>query len=623
MYGLGGPSCVPNGTIDPADFRAFLARQALAGPDGIFSEQTGLEGLMVALMGGVPNFAFINPDNVVLAMTSDNMGTGGCQFYNPYLTRATNDPLTGPAMANSEELLQWIETPVDRANDTETFLTSVDLVFSGEAFDVPHGTVAMAVGLQYREEGRKTDVNPIFIGSVNSFGMLIGGESVAGLSENRNFDEERDIYAAFLEFQVPLLESLDMQLAARYEDYGGDIGDTFDPKIALRWQATPSLVFRGSASTSFRGPAISQVEEGTGYSLEFGVVDKLGERGAADPVTALNGPNCARTGQCALPSDDAAPRIIIVKQGRPSPNLQPEEAVTYNFGVIWTPQEGALQGLTVGLDWYDIELEDKIIDVPTQSFLSTELDAFNAALAAGNFVIVEPSAGDFGQPCDPTDPIYSYAGGGARSEQCQVNPNAYASSNITRRADLTRDLQIISGDAINTGKVETSGLDANISYVWDTDNWGAFVASGNLNWIKEYKVSDFPVGQPDFDAAGYTNRDPNRRLARSMPELKGNAGLEWMRGAHQAGVMVRFVGEYHDNSAPDLRFHDSLDPYYAVDVRYGYTFSLQDGSALDVTVGAIDLFDASMPLVKDSRAVDVTVFDQRGLRLYGALTYRM
>jgi len=624
MYGLGGPDCVPNGSIAVGDPRADVGRFLLAGADGVISQdgpQGALEPVIVAVSGGVPNFSFINPDNLLLAMTSDNIGTGGCQFYNPYLTRADDDPRTGAAFTNSEELLRWIETPVNNANDTETFLTSADLVFSGDLVDMAHGTVAMAFGLQYREEGRKTTVNPIFIGSVNSFGQQIGGESVAGLSENRNFDEDRDIYAAFLEFQIPLFENVDVQLAGRYEDYGSDIGDTFDPKLGIRWQALPSLVLRASASTSFRGPAISQVEEGTGYSLEFGVLDRLGERG--DAIALANGPNCARTGQCALPDDAVAPRIIIVKRGQPSPDLQPEEAVTYNFGAIWSPQEGALQGLTIGIDYYNIELEDKIIDVPTQAFLTTELEDFNAAFAAGDFTIVEPTAGDFGQPCDPLAPEFSYAADGVRAEQCQVNPLAYDSPSITRRTDLSRDLQIIQGPAINTGKVVTNGIDADIAYLWETDDWGAFVASASVNWVREYEVSDFPVGQPDFDAAGFTNRDPQRRLARSMPDLKGSAGLDWMRGVHSAGVLVRFVGEYHDNSAEELRFTDSFDPYYAVDVRYGYTFEFADDSALDLTVGAIDLFDANLPKVKDSRLVDLSVFDQRGLRLYGSLTYRM
>ena len=60
-----------------------------------------------------------------------------------------------------------------------------------------------------------------------------------------------------------------MQLAGRYEDYGDDIGSTFDPKIALRWQATEALTLRGSASSSFRGPGPRTNRRSSGFSLEF------------------------------------------------------------------------------------------------------------------------------------------------------------------------------------------------------------------------------------------------------------------------------------------------------------------------------------------------------------------
>ena len=50
----------------------------------------------------------------------------------------------------------------------------------------------------------------------------------------------------------------------------------------------------------------------------------------------------------------------------------------------------------------------------------------------------------------------------------------------------------------------------------------------------EFKVSDFPCGQPDFDAAGFINNDPTRRLTQSMPDLKGNVGLHWLYDRHTA-----------------------------------------------------------------------------------------
>jgi len=274
-------------------------------------------------------------------------------------------------------------------------------------------------------------VNPQTLGSVNSFGQLSGGESVAGLSENRNFDADRDIYAAFLELQIPVLDTVDVQLAARYEDYGSEIGDTFDPKLGVRWEALPSLVMRGSWSSSFRGPSLAQIEEGTGFSLELGVRDVLGQRGVGDPVGAVN-----------------------------------------------------------------------------------------------------------------------------------------------------------------------------------------------VNWINEYQVSDFPVGQPDFDAAGHTNRDPEKRLARSMPDLKGNVGLSWMRSEHAAQIVMRYVGAYEDNAVPSQRLEDEFDPYYAFDARYSYMFDFYDTS-IELTIGALDLFDADLPRVRDFSGVDLSVFDQRGRRVYAGFTMRL
>jgi outer membrane receptor protein involved in Fe transport len=457
---------------------------------------------------------------------------------------------------------------------------------------------------------------------VNSFGRLASGTSVGGLSENRNFDAERDVWAVFAEFAVPITEDIDMQLAGRYEDYGGDIGSTFDPKLALRWQSTESLVLRGAISSSFRGPALAQIEEGTGYSLEFGVRDFLGE--AIRP----EGANCVRTGRCPVPDANAAPSIIIVKQGLETPDLKPESAVSWNLGAIWSPLDGPLSGLTVGADYYQINFEDKIIDVPTQAYLTEELGRFQAALGAGDFVIVDPTLASFGTACDPQDAIYDP--GQSLGEACQVNPSAYATTpetsqfdgNVLRRPDRTRDLQIISSRAINTGKVDVSGVDFNLSYVWDTDI-GQWLFDSRVNYIIEHKVRDFPTGQPDYDAAGWANRGPERRISRSMPDLKGNATLSWSYDRHFANLGMRFVGSYKDDSQPSLRLEREFDPYFAFDLSYSYTFDVGPNGGLQLTVGAIDLLDADLPNVRDSRGVDLFTFDQRGRRLYASLLYRM
>ncbi|MGD8829683.1 MAG: TonB-dependent receptor [Pseudomonadales bacterium] len=629
MYGLGGPDCTPNGSLDPADPRAALARYYLAGTDGQFDDTATdpgavgpLESFFLALSGPLPGFPYINPDNLVMAMTSSNMGdeSQGCNFFNPYLSR----DLSGSP--NSEELLQWIEYPMKDYQKTDTYLTEVDMVLSGELFEFNGNMISLAFGGQYREEGRKTAVNPQITGTVNSFGYLSGGTSLGGLSENRNFDADRNVWALFAELALPLTDDIDVQLAGRWEDYGGDIGSHFDPKLAVRWQTTNSLVLRGAVSTSFRGPALAQINEGTGYSLEFGVADYLGQQGGSPP----EGSNCVRTGRCAIPAEDAAPTIIIVKQGLETPDLSPETATSWNAGFIWTPTGNFLEGLTVNLDYYQINFEDKIIDVPTQAFLTEELGRFQTALAAGDFTIVDPTQASFGQPCDPSDSIYDPGAANPLAEICQVNPAAYAvtasdsefNGNVLRRPDVTRSLQIISSRAINTGKVDTSGIDAYFQYLWDS-SFGQWSVDSRMSYIIDYKVKDFPTGQPDYDAAGWANRGPNRRITRSMPDFKGNAQLSWFYKNHFARFGMRFVGSYKDDSVPSLRLEEKFDPYFAFDLTYSYTFRLGDSGDLQFTVGAIDLFQADLPNVKDSRGVDLYTFDQRGRRLYAAVKYSM
>ena len=618
-YGLGGPSCTPDGDINNP-----FARGLVAGNDGIINSAVGaagavgaLESTLEALMGGLPGQPFINPDNVVVALGSSNRGDAaqGCNFFNPYLTRAG-------ALPNSEELLQWLEVEMNDAQRSETELTAIDFVMAGELFDMSAGPLSMAFGLQHRSERRKTTVNPQTIGAVNSFGILSNTESVAGLSENKNFDANRSISAAFVEFQIPLTETVDVQLAGRYEDYGSSIGSTFDPKIGIRWQATDALTLRSSASSSFRGPGLAQIEEGTGFSLEFGVIDLLGEG------TNAAGPNCVRTGRCGFPTGTDIPTIIIVKEGKATPTLQPEEATTYNFGGIWSPKDGPLEGLTVGLDYYVINFTDKIIDVPTQSLLGEELALFNAALAAGDFVVAVPGQAGFGAACDPTAAEFNLDQGG-RAEACQVNPAAYAIGGgnsgflegaITRRVDSSRDLQIIASGGINAGKLETDGVDANFSYFWDTD-MGSFVVDGRLNYIREFLVSDFPGGQPDFDAAGFTNNDPNKRLSRSMPDLRGNLGISYRQNSHAARFNMRFIGGYEDNASVNNRIDDGqIDAYYSFDLNYSYTMDLND-SALIISLGAIDLFEADLPRLKNANGTDLSTFDIRGRRVYGSVKF--
>ena len=75
---------------------------------------------------------------------------------------------------------------------------------------------------------------------------------------------------------MPVSDSLEVQAAVRYEDYG--TVDTTDPKLAIRWQATENLGVRGSWGSSFQAPSVRQMS----VSSQSTIID---DPASLNPVT--------------------------------------------------------------------------------------------------------------------------------------------------------------------------------------------------------------------------------------------------------------------------------------------------------------------------------------------------
>ena len=155
----------------------------------------------------------------------------------------------------------------------------IDLTTSGPLFKLPAGTVQAAVGLDWREES-----------------YLFSGDSRSNLSSsdalifNAPFDNtlatdgtlKRTIKAVFMEFQIPILKGLDLNLAGRLDEYTG-FGTTTNPKVTLRYAPTEKFLIRGSYSTGFRVPTFKQMFDPITESplAATGLIDPA--TGAADP----------------------------------------------------------------------------------------------------------------------------------------------------------------------------------------------------------------------------------------------------------------------------------------------------------------------------------------------------
>jgi iron complex outermembrane receptor protein len=261
------------------------------------------------------------------------------QRFNPFGTALTN-----PARANSKELLDFI-TP-ESITIAETQYETIDGVLAGELpLSLPGGPVGMAVGAQSRRERFEQDLDPLILGYAAAGGLLADRQSVSTNPPERR----QQVTAAFAEFALPILDTLEASLAIRHEDYGGGIGDTQDPKVAVRWEALDWLTLRGSYGTSFRAPTPAQLDPARPTASNLPYIDPR------------SGPNCTGT-QSAFTSGFATG----------NPNLKPEKSTNYNFGV-----QADRAGFRVGVDYFNFSFEDQVARSSGQSIILADCLATN------------------------------------------------------------------------------------------------------------------------------------------------------------------------------------------------------------------------------------------------------
>ena len=187
----------------------------------------------------------------------------------------------------------------------------------------------MAAGAEYREESD----------------LRRAGRSVPARADLRHRSRvaaaaHAIIWAAYVEFAVPLHETLELSLAGRYDDYS-DFGDTTNPKVAVRWAPIEELAFRASWGTGFRAPSLAQIGLGPSQESQF-FIDTYG---------------CADQGIAGsrVPALD----YTLIFSG--NPNLEAE-----GVGDLERRRRLAADrhACDVTLDYWDIKQEKKIDEVP-------------------------------------------------------------------------------------------------------------------------------------------------------------------------------------------------------------------------------------------------------------------
>ncbi len=230
---------------------------------------------------------------------------------------------------------------VSRVDRSE--LTMVDFkVTNAELFELPAGPVGFLAGVEYRDESFSDNRDPRLDGTTDylsyegaSFPIV---SDVANSSPTGDNSGDRDVTSLFTELALPLHETLDVQLALRYEDFS-DVGDTTVGKFAFGWRPIEQLMFRGSWSEAFRAPNLITLNE------ELVVRQNTRIDYVCDYVEFETGANL---------DTDCTPSVQRRASG--SQDLQPEESTNTNIGIVWNPMEE----LTITADYWTIEKDDSI-----------------------------------------------------------------------------------------------------------------------------------------------------------------------------------------------------------------------------------------------------------------------
>jgi iron complex outermembrane receptor protein len=123
------------------------------------------------------------------------------------------------------------------------------------------GTLNVAYGAEFRSEGYKIDAgepasyNRGPLGANTALGS--GAQGFPGFQPSNAVDVHRSNVSVYLDLEARLSDQLTLGIAGRGESYS-DFGETATGKLSARYDLTPWLALRATASTGFRAPSLQQ-----------------------------------------------------------------------------------------------------------------------------------------------------------------------------------------------------------------------------------------------------------------------------------------------------------------------------------------------------------------------------
>jgi len=470
-----------------------------------------------------------------VAGTADDVLVANCVPLN--LFGGPNNGSIDPSQINSLGF-----TGTSRAFDS---LFTIDALTTGTLVTLPNGRpLALALGYQYRRQGGAQIADPI---------------AASGDSADFNFKSTQgsfDAHEAFAELAIPIVSdvpgvrNLEANVAARYVNYS-TFGSNFTYKLGARYSPLDDVTLRGTFSTAFRAPTISELYLGQSETGPTATDPCHFTAGTPDAVKA----QCVATGTPPTGTNDTGNQETTHVGG--NADLKAETARVFTAGIVIQPR--MLRDLSITVDYYNAFVDNVVGSIGT------------SAILAGCY----PTSGQAPQFCDLI--TRAPAGTGGR---------------ILFVTDTNR----------NVGQLRTSGIDFALRWAL-AQPFGRFGFGLDGTWIHNFDRKQTVGATEIIHSVGLfrPSVDVGQQVA-ALPSWKANLGVTWGLAGWRAGAIARFVASFKECANPDgtsdgglcnadSPFSRQVGNYATLDLNAGYDLKATAAGRTSISVGVNNVLD--------------------------------
>jgi len=522
--------------------------------------------------------------------------------YNIFNGGNPADPSNGDAPGNARSVIDPFIINVSR--DTVSSLALADFkVTNGSVFTLPGGPVGLAAGVEIRREAYSEDRDPRLDGTITFTDLVTGNVSdsdVVNTSGTPDSEGARTILAGFGELalplvspdmDIPLVETFDVQLAARYEDYSDFGGSGIKPRVAAAWKPFDALKLRGAYSLGFRAPNLLVINQAVGRS-------NFREDAVFCEAGVQNG-TFADYDDCLGFANSTQERREVAA------DIGPEDDRNITFGGVFEPRGltgglSFLNNLTVTVDRWDIKRENVVGVFGATNQISLDL----VLRLNGSF-----------------------------------NPN------VVRDTANIDDLAFLQGTAFennpfgeilftrdtydNNESQRVKGIDYALYYDLDDTDFGDFKFKFNATQMTDYFIALSPGSVLIRDAIESGQISDDISIAQEgdivgingQPEWQAGVSVSWRHDSgFGAGARYDYVGDFIEEG-PGLDPDGNpfvIEDYGTANVYAQYEF--EDGNNLlqdtRIKIGMNNAFDVKPPLADENYNYFNEYHSSRGRYIY-------